>query len=71
MSDTEKKQWMQALVCIWAVPGILCALYALTGPPQAGEGALRVLGWYFIGTTAIYGLIASWRAAYIAGRKRR
>ncbi|WP_396657173.1 hypothetical protein [Microbacterium oxydans] len=71
MTDTEKKSWAHALLYLYMAPVTLCALYVFVGNPPAADGFIRVIGWYFIGVTLAYGLVASWRVAYLSGRRKR
>lgn len=73
MTDSEKKTWLQVLAGILAVPLLLCVLFVVLPGNGGGRDSdlASMAGWWTMGAGGAYLLVLSWRAAYLAGRRKR
>jgi hypothetical protein len=70
MRDRERILWMDALVGVLGTLVFIIVVTTLMPGPNAHEAPV-IVTWITLIGLPVYGLILSWRLAYLSGRKRR
>lgn len=68
MSDKEQLIWWRVLATEWGLFLFFALFLAIAGTDKGKTVGVEIVAWIAVGFTALYLLILSWRAAYLAGR---